>query len=334
MYAVVLCRFLVFNADANQESISVYYPPDKTVIDASVLGVSLNVIQGSADLIKITVNTADSTSIFPDSNFECFSVPISFGLNNIRITAFRENTNIGEIVFSVFRRSSLNSRDKIPPPAFQKNYFHMSEHPECSSCHVLAPDDSDKKPVSIAAFPDTSSLTSAKASETSTCFSCHKSLTLYPFIHGPAAVWSCLSCHEFQSKPVYSVKKPDTKLCFTCHVQQKEQWYSKKYFHGPFNVGECVICHDPHASGNPFNLVKSVWDLCVGCHSDKQNGEHIVAGFSVIRQHPTRGKPDPSRKGRELTCASCHEPHASNSPKLWRLDVGSGIALCKKCHTE
>ncbi|RJQ47948.1 MAG: hypothetical protein C4538_04690 [Nitrospiraceae bacterium] len=334
MLAVVFCGLFVTGSKADEGTVSVRYPPDRTVIDSSVLGVSLNVIQGSTDLIKIQVNAIDRARIFPDSNFECFAVPISFGLNNIRITASRENANIGEIVFTVFRRSSLESRYKNPPPDFQKNYFHMSEHPECSSCHVLVPGDSDKKPVNIAAFPDESPRVSSKASETSTCFSCHKSLTLYPFVHGPAAVWSCLSCHEFQAKPVYSVKKPDTKLCFICHVQEQEEWYSKKYFHGPFNIEGCAICHDPHASGTPFNLVKPVWDLCVGCHSDKQSGEHIVAGFSDIHQHPTRGKPDPLRKGMELSCASCHEPHASNSPKLWRLDAGSGLTLCKKCHTE
>ncbi len=322
-------------AEASQNNITLNYPPDKTVMEFDLLSISLTVPQGSADLIKVNINDQEKVEIIPDSNFECFSIPLKVGINRINISAIKENKQADEIIMSVFRRSELISAYKDPPAGFKKDYFHMKNHIKCAACHTLEPSESDRKPVNIAAFP-TEILVYGKdvAATTSTCYSCHKGLTSYPFVHGPTAVWSCLSCHDPQTNPKYSVKKPDTKVCFSCHIEQKEGWYTKKYFHGPFNTGKCAICHSPHASENPFNLVKTTWDLCLSCHIDKGSGKHIVKGFFVTYYHPTHGKPDPLRKGKELTCASCHEPHTSDSPRLLRLNVGSGFALCKKCHLE
>jgi predicted CXXCH cytochrome family protein len=50
--------------------------------------------------------------------------------------------------------------------------------------------------------------------------------------------------------------------------------------------------------------------------------------------HPTRDRQDPVRIGKELTCSSCHNPHASNSPNLWAFDVQSTFELCVKCHYD
>jgi predicted CXXCH cytochrome family protein len=40
------------------------------------------------------------------------------------------------------------------------------------------------------------------------------------------------------------------------------------------------------------------------------------------------------RRDKKISCTSCHDPHASDSPRLWRLNVGSGFELCRKCHTD
>ncbi|MDH4028593.1 MAG: hypothetical protein OEU95_07180, partial [Nitrospirota bacterium] len=206
---------------------------------------------------------------------------------------------------------------------------------QCAACHILEPGGQDRKNVDISAFSGAVSKENIEAAiASSTCYSCHKSMTSYPFVHVPAAVWSCLSCHNPGAEPRYSVIKPDTRICFGCHIKEKEEWYARKYLHGPFTAGQCAICHNPHAADHPYNLHKSTWNLCLSCHIDKGSGEHIVASYINTYNHPTRGKPDPLRKGRELSCASCHDPHASNSPRLWRLDAGSGFALCKKCHAQ
>ena len=317
----------------SQETITLNYPPDKTVMEFDLLSISLRVPPGSADVIKVDVNAEEKKTIIPDSEFECFSVRLEVGINRISLTAIKKDKQVEKFILSVFHRSELESKFGEPPAGFKKDYFHAKEHMLCSRCHVLEPGKSDRKAVDIASFPaETLSASKETIAATSTCYSCHKSIASYPFVHGPVYVWSCLSCHDPGSEPRYSVKKPDTKICFSCHIKQKDDWYAKKYFHGPFTAGKCAICHSPHAAEYPFNLIKSTWELCTSCHPDKGNGEHIVSGFLNIPSHPTRGRQDPLRKGKELTCASCHDPHASDSPKLWRLKVETGIALCKECH--
>jgi len=275
---------------------------------------------------------------YPDSEFECFSVPLMVGVNNIHIIAFKDNKQVDETSISVFRRSELSREYAIPPSGFSKNYFHMKDRSLCAPCHILKPGLFDKKPVDISAFP-TKTLTNEFKTDTSasTCYSCHKALIAYPFVHEPASVWSCFSCHEDGAIPNYSVSKPYTRMCFSCHLKQKEEREVKKYFHGPYTTGICSICHNPHASDYPFMLMKSTWDLCVSCHMEKGSGKHILERYMFsagVVFHPTRGAKDPLREGKEFTCASCHNPHASYSPKLWRWDVGSGFSLCKKCHNN
>ncbi len=324
-------------AGADQSIITVNYPPDKTVMEFGVLGMSLKVLQDSSDLIEITLNGVQKKIIYPDTEFECFSVPLFVGVNDIHIIASKGNSKVYETSISVFRRSELSSEYTSPPPGFSKNYFHMEDRSICTPCHTLKPGMFDRKPVDISAFPQKNLKDEIKnAAATSTCYSCHKALTAFPFVHGTSSVWSCLSCHEPGAFPKYSVSKPDARMCYTCHIKQKEKWEARKYFHGPFTTGKCAICHNPHASDYPFNLMKSTWDLCVSCHIEKGSGRHILERYMIgsgTLFHPTRGVLDPLREGKELTCASCHNSHSSDSPKLWRLNVGSGFALCKKCHT-
>ncbi len=207
----------------------------------------------------------------------------------------------------------------------------MKNPPECAACHELRSRESDRKAINLSTFSAETSVEDNIAAA-STCYSCHSKITSYPYVHGPTSVWSCLSCHDPQTVPLYSVKKPDTDLCFNCHTEQKREWVVKEYIHGPVNIGKCDICHSPHASDNPFNLFKPAWDLCVSCHETKGTGKHIFVSFSSGEGHPTRDREDPLRKGKKLTCVSCHNPHASNFPKLWALNAQSQLDLCLKCH--
>ena len=80
------------------------------------------------------------------------------------------------------------------------------------------------------------------------------------------------------------------------------------------------------------SIVKPTCLLCLSCHTEKGSGRRIIAGYVYGNRHPTHGVLDPLRKGRELTCASCHNPHASDSSKFIRLNAGRGFELCGKCH--
>ena len=331
--AILFLFFLTPSARGAEGDITINYPPDGTVMEFDTLSVSLTVTPGTFSSLTIYVNSDKKMEIVPERAFESFSVILDTGMNVIEIAGTKNDQLIDKKSIRVFRRSDLQRIYQTPPEGFQKDYFHGKDRSLCRPCHILQPGENDKKPVTVSAFPaEAVKGLSASEAAKSTCYSCHKSLTARPFIHGPSAVWSCLSCHEPQSEPKYSVKKPDTKLCFGCHLVQKEKWYSKKYLHGPFNTGKCAICHSPHASDYPYNLVRDTWDLCVGCHTDKGSGLHIVQKFFSATYHPTRGKPDPSRKGQELTCASCHDPHAANNNKLWRFNVSSDFQLCMQCH--
>ena len=56
--------------------------------------------------------------------------------------------------------------------------------------------------------------------------------------------------------------------------------------------------------------------FCATCHDRQTSGRHVMAAFSAADTHPVKGKPDPSRSGRELSCTSCHNPHSNESPDI------------------
>ena len=334
LYIILFFFISCLTAEAAGESIALRYPSDNTIMEFGLLGISLYVPEGSAELIKAKVNGKDILNIIPGLRYECFTLPLALGLNRINITAIREGNRVYDLNLNVFRRSDLVSEYMKAPPGFQKNYFHMKDHEQCIKCHILKAREFDKKPISPMSFAAEAFDRQTVIAATSTCYSCHNKIASYPYVHGPVAVWSCLSCHDKGSEPKYSVRKPDSVVCFGCHIEQKNDGNSKKFTHGPVSIGKCTICHSPHASEYPFNLYKPTWNLCVNCHSEKANGKHVLAGNFFSEGHHTRNRPDPVRTGKKLTCASCHSPHASNSPHLWAFDVKSLFELCQKCHNK
>lgn len=182
--------------------------------------------------------------------------------------------------------------------------------------------------------------TQDKSVETkSNCLSagCHKEMMNHKLTHPPTD--ECSVCHISNGKehPATSGKEfnltkkvPD--LCSDCHDINLKS----KHNHTPYKNGECLSCHNPHASD--FNkLVKSNdKDLCITCHNkpmqlpDRQipNIEQKLLAKNV---HP------PVQNG----CIDCHLPHASNNSALI-LDEYSNLeyldfektkfSLCFKCH--
>jgi predicted CXXCH cytochrome family protein len=320
-------------SSAQGNILTLLYPPDKSVMEFGPLSISLKIGKGFPGKIKVLLNGNETKEIVPDSEFECFSLPLAPGINTVLITAIRSDTESERISFTVFLRSELEGIYKKPPAEYKKNHFHMGEHPQCIKCHVLTPNEYDKKPIPISVFiADALGGIKKSSAQASTCSSCHRGIISYRYIHGPSSVWGCLSCHNYQAMPVYSTEKPEAEKCFSCHTEQKKNWGSKKNIHGPVTIGKCTICHNPHASENPYTLFKPSWDICVSCHAGKATGRHIFVGFSYQEGHPTRDRPDPIREGKELSCASCHNPHASDYQHLWSLEAETQFELCQKCH--
>ena len=325
---VVLILFFKFVAPVvavdSSERFSVIMPADSSMVEGDLISFVIKVNKSNADTIKITRNKTEIASfthlgsLSRGKDYLCKVVSLEFGPNEFVIDALEKGGIVETKKLTVFYRSDISKRFSINPPEFRRNPFHKEDREVgCMKCHRTDVSEEDMKP--------------AKP-EGSLCYPCHKMITAYRNVHGPAARWACLTCHDKNTRPVkYTTVKPDRDLCFTCHKEKKEEWKSKKYVHGPTATGKCTICHNPHASDNEFWLRKPTWDLCTGCHEDRASGSHVIVGFGS-GTHPTRGRPDPSRYGKELSCASCHNPHASNAKSLFINDADDLYDLCKVCH--
>lgn len=182
-------------------------------------------------------------------------------------------------------------------------------------------------------------VTAAGAAE-KTCIDCHKKVLSKRIVHSPMNQYvrkeqGCALCHtdpHAKKKGVLSLAAPVPELCFMCHDKAV---FSKTNIHQPVAGGDCLTCHNPHASDAPHLLTQQVLSVCQTCHPDKTNGKHILGGHGFGDNHPIMGHLDPSRKGQELGCSSCHNPHSSGKKALLVNDEPNSPAnLCLLCHTK
>jgi predicted CXXCH cytochrome family protein len=168
-----------------------------------------------------------------------------------------------------------------------------------------------------------------------TCFTCHTSKEAWrsrKHIHGPMLAGGCTLCHNPHGDDHrYQLwAEGSVALCIACHSDKEELMDKERpvrFVHGIIHGPGCVACHDPHASNHQFLLHKSINDLCVSCHTGLAGVKrgHPVGG------HPVSGKTERRRKGRELSCTSCHDPHGS-SYRYMLFAESMGGHVCIKCH--
>jgi predicted CXXCH cytochrome family protein len=115
-----------------------------------------------------------------------------------------------------------------------------------------------------------------------------------PRDHGPYAARMCGACHEAQA--TNALVAPRDQICFRCH----EIALDRKYVHGPIASGGCLVCHDPHGSGNRALLVSASDRFCFHCHD--RDLVHRIDGH----------------EGLEEGCTDCHDAHASDERSLLR----------------
>ena len=181
------------------------------------------------------------------------------------------------------------------------------------------------------------------------CSSCHESFK-GKHVHAPVKEGECVACHNpHASDAPKLLTSAIPELCVTCHADKAVDGKAVTQ-HEPFAAGDCTTCHVPHAGDGPGLLkavkaatpapaaqakagatakaaapVAAVNALCFTCHEEEGYATHPVA------RHPTSGKPDASRPGKELSCVSCHDPHQSKHKRLfYRSD--STMAMCVECH--
>ncbi len=189
---------------------------------------------------------------------------------------------------------------------------------DCAVCHL--PHSSD--------FPNLA----ARATIRETCFTCHQDdLTGRAVQHRPAAEGKCDACHDpHGAANRWVLTKGDGKqACYACHRPVD----GGKVKHAALERYGCTGCHDPHGAANRFLLGKTTNDLCVSCHPKQPDGLHVTAGRSSKGGHVVSGLLDPRRPDREFSCASCHDPHGSDSPRLFYMGEGA-MESCDGCHGD
>lgn len=85
------------------------------------------------------------------------------------------------------------------------------------------------------------------------CFVCHPKIVKNLYQHGPAAVGSCLECHDPHSSANPSLLKNEKeKVCGVCHKERRlaQGMHEKVTASGML----CMDCHDPHAGTTKFFL--------------------------------------------------------------------------------
>ncbi len=170
----------------------------------------------------------------------------------------------------------------------------------------------------------------AKPTLQQTCFLCHQDdLTGRKVIHAPVAK-GCDQCHDAHGAQNRNALKfgEGKAACYKCHKPID----TGKNKHAALERYGCTGCHDPHGAGNGAMLAQKVNALCVSCHEPQKDGRHITSVGNKV--HVVGGDlNDPKRAGRDFTCASCHDPHGSDSPKLLRFGK-TPMDSCAWCHGD
>jgi DmsE family decaheme c-type cytochrome len=145
---------------------------------------------------------------------------------------------------------------------------------------------------------------------------------------------SCASCHTGvaehmkgqmggdKNAPTPSLKTLTARqindTCLKCHEKNNQLSYDSS-MHSRRNVA-CTSCHGIHEYASVKAQLKTKTDAegCYTCHKSAR-------ALSMRTSH------HPVREGK-MGCASCHNPHEGNRPKMLKAD--SVNELCYTCHTE
>jgi predicted CXXCH cytochrome family protein len=105
--------------------------------------------------------------------------------------------------------------------------------------------------------------------------------------------------------------------------------------HPPVQTGQCLECHQPHASRINWLLKMDINNTCRECHESVFEQPHgAVTRLGSSQGHPLSAKRDIRRRGREHSCTSCHDPHSSDWTRLFRYEANQPLEICKHCHRD
>ncbi len=180
------------------------------------------------------------------------------------------------------------------------------------------------------------------------CADCHDEQGSMKFLHQATTERTCVSCHDpHGSKWAKVLKAENPGLCYQCHDRKK---FDQAWQHQPVADGDCDVCHDPHGGPRPNLLVADYpaeryqdfraedAKLCFECHgeepfSDQASTETAFRDNSVNYHQLHVNTQVTERAGMKksslgTTCRNCHEPHATDQPRLIRRELDCGGVPC------
>ncbi len=193
-----------------------------------------------------------------------------------------------------------------------------------------------------------------KAIKSETCLTCHPTKEEGKFVHSAVGL-GCQNCHRVSSEDnttTINFVAVGGDLCAKCHEVKKAL-----VIHKPYHDGECLICHNPHASEFRAQARASVDSLCMSCHGigrpdvrvnakaqtvslldgrtyDLRSFEQapkVGGGHAQINMPPRAGRATltkaPKKADAAQSCISCHDPHASDEMHLLHKATESGGAI-------
>jgi len=218
-------------------------------------------------------------------------------------------------------------------------FRHKATVTRCTDCH--SPHMSDQRYMLKTAVPDL-------------CGKCHEKIVKdyqaaavkhSPVIEAPA----CMNCHDpHMAAEGRLLLADEVDTCLKCHdktvkagqqdlVDMKLLLASNPEHHGPIQNRDCSGCHNPHSSSY-FRLLTNDYpkgfyspyfparyDLCFRCHDSglaKDERTTTLTGFRDGDRNLHFVHVNKTSHGR--TCRSCHDVHASVSPKYIGVTVPFG----------
>ncbi|HWR71974.1 MAG TPA: hypothetical protein VN604_02285, partial [Nitrospirota bacterium] len=185
---------------AEGPAVPVVYPKENSIVGGKVNVVldpgadwsafpSFQVVAGGVEYPPVDTSTGKHA-------FQ--GVDLKPGLNTITVKVFapagdkekkdkkssRETASKQITVFSMVEL--FTSRDA--PAGYSRSLFHSRENEAgCSGCHPLEVKADAPQP---------------KKPDDAICYACHRTMAAGEHIHGPAAVWNCIGCHDPEIYPV------------------------------------------------------------------------------------------------------------------------------------
>ncbi len=154
-----------------------------------------------------------------------------------------------------------------------------------------------------------------KQTQSDVCFSCHRDIQAFskrafghPLLDHKVV---CSDCHNPHGSDTTALLKREStnEVCYDCHAEKRGPFL---WEHAPV-VEDCTLCHSPHGSMHPGDLVARPPQLCQRCHATSDIGPaHVRDAYGFDNSGPGT---DTSRFVLSGSCLNCHSQiHGSNHP--------------------